>query len=124
MSEVVKVECKGEHIVIVEDFNNHVGDAIVDNHNKVTFGGRLVRKLIESGKYILVNNSEKTTGSPFTRYDPTDPLADEKKAALTCLSYPKICYNMLIGWRLIKIYFRHPADQSKIINLNLLTITR
>lgn len=38
--------------------------------------------MLNSNKYFLVNNSEKTKGGPFTRYDPSDPLLDEKKSVL------------------------------------------
>ena len=31
---------------------------------------------------ILLNNCEKTTGGPFTRYDPSKPSEDEKKSCL------------------------------------------
>ena len=45
----------------------------VENNNaKVTFGGKLVHSLLEDGKYLLINNSTKCTGGPFTRIDPSD----------------------------------------------------
>ena len=45
----------------------------VENNNpKVTFGGKLVQQLLMDGKYLLVNNSSKCIGFPFTRVDPSD----------------------------------------------------
>ena len=35
--------------------------------------GNLVHKLLATGKYILVNNSLKCEGGPFTRVDPSNP---------------------------------------------------
>ena len=43
-----------------------------ENNKKVTFGGKLVHQLLEDGNYILLNNSEKCVGGPFTRIDPAD----------------------------------------------------
>ena len=48
----------------------------------MTYGGKLIKQLIDTGKYYLVNSSEKTIGGPFTRYDPRDPSSDDSKAAL------------------------------------------
>ena len=60
-------------MVILGDINKHVGDIIEGNHDKVTFGGRLIKKLLETEKYELVNSTKKVVGGPFTRYDPADP---------------------------------------------------
>ena len=53
----------------------------VDGNNpKVTFGGKLVHKLLENRKYLLLNNSQKCNWGPFTRVDPSD------QSKLSCLS--------------------------------------
>ena len=39
---------------------------------KVSFGGKLIHNLLSGGKCLLVNNSEKCVGGPFTRVDPAD----------------------------------------------------
>ena len=47
------------------------------NHEKVSPGGKLIKELIETGKYVLANASDKTVGGPFTRYTPNcigDPV--------------------------------------------------
>ena len=54
MTEVLKIEAKNELVVILGDMNKHVGDIIEGNHDKVTFGGRLIKKLLETEKYELV----------------------------------------------------------------------
>ena len=51
---------KGENLVVLGDLNKHVGSGelgVAGNHEKVTFGGELVRDLIDSGDIILVNNT-------------------------------------------------------------------
>ena len=45
---------------------------VIGNNPKVTFGGKLVHRLLSSEKYILVNNSSKCKGGPFTRVDPSN----------------------------------------------------
>ena len=85
LDEINSVLCKGESLIIMGDLNKHVGSdelGITGNHNKVSYGGSLVRDLVQRGDLILVNNSEKTTGGPFTIYDPSKPSEDEKKSCL------------------------------------------
>ena len=68
---------------MIGDFNRHIGDIIEGNEDgKVSFGGHLVRDLIDTGNYCLVNATEKVIGGPYTRYDPSDPHNDEKKSVL------------------------------------------
>ena len=55
---------------------------VIGNHDKITFGGTLVRELIETGKYAIINNSDKVSGGPFTRYDPGDTNDITKKSVL------------------------------------------
>ena len=41
-----------------------------------------MHKLLESGEYMLVNNTTKAIGGPFTRVDPHDPDNLEKRSLL------------------------------------------
>ena len=40
------------------------------NKPEVSKGGVLVRELLASKEYVLVNNTDKAEGGPFTRVDP------------------------------------------------------
>ena len=83
LEEVAKVEAKDEFICIIGDLNRHIGNIIEGNDkDKVSFGGQLVRDFIDTGKYCLVNATDKVIGGPYTRYDPSDPFNDEKKSVL------------------------------------------
>ena len=83
LQEIAKIEAKEELFCIIGDLNRHVGDLIVGNEkDKVSFGGQLIRELLDTGKYCLVNASDKVVGGPFTRYDPSDPSNDDKKSVL------------------------------------------
>ena len=74
-----------ESLVVLGDFNKHIGSdhlGVAGNHNKITFGGSLVRDLIDNGDVILVNNTNKAEGGPFTRKDPSNPQDENKKSCL------------------------------------------
>ena len=54
-----------------------------DNHKSfVSSGGKLVRELLDTNKYILVNGTDKAEGGPYTRFDSSSPDDDLKKSAL------------------------------------------
>ena len=82
VDELNVIERRGEEVLLLGDMNKHVGDIIPGNHPKCSFGGKLVRKLLSTGKYILVNASSKVEGGPFTRYDPAKPDDEERKSCL------------------------------------------
>ena len=59
---------------MIGDFNRKIGKLVPGNNDDVeSYGGSLIRQLIETGRYVLVNASDKVKGGPFTRYDPGDP---------------------------------------------------
>ena len=82
LSELKKIELLGEHAILIGDMNKHVGDIIKANHNKVSHGGKMIRDMINTKKYILVNSTNKVKGGPFTRYNPSNPNEDEFKSCL------------------------------------------
>ena len=65
-------------MIWVGDFNWQIGDIVEGNRNKVSHGGSLIRDLIESDKYVLLNASPKVKNGPWTRYDPSSPDDDDK----------------------------------------------
>ena len=62
------------HVVVAGDLNRQVGNdhlGVAGNHPQVSAGGHLIRDLLASGAWVLVNNMvEKVEGGPFTRVDP------------------------------------------------------
>ena len=42
---------------------------VIGNNEKVSFGGKLIHNLLKGGKHVLVNNTKKCFGVPFTRVD-------------------------------------------------------
>ena len=80
--EIKTIESRNEELILCGDFNKHLGDIIPGNHQKCSFGGKLVKTFLKSDKYVLVNATEKAEGGPFTRYDPSDPKNDNLKSCL------------------------------------------
>ena len=63
--------------------NRHLGRFISVNYSeRVSYRGKQLVKLLETGKYILVNSSNLSSGGPYTWYDPSDPKNDSKKSIL------------------------------------------
>ena len=82
MKEVVKIEAKGEHLIILGDLNCHVGDIIEGNDTDISVGDILIRNLLLTEHYILANSTDKAEGGPHTRFDPSDPQCLSKKSCL------------------------------------------
>ena len=69
------IRCRGEEVVLIGDFNKQIGSdylGIPGNKPIISYGGQMVRDLLATENYLLVNNSDKVTGGPWTREDPSD----------------------------------------------------
>ena len=73
LDEITKIEAREENVLIIGDLNKHSVKYIRNNRDKETHGGNLIKELVRDGKYILVNSTNKTINSPFTRHSPEDP---------------------------------------------------
>ena len=62
------------------------------NHPKISFGGHLLRALLDSGDYVCLINSSKCTGGPFTRYEPSSPKDKDKMSCLDFVIISKRLY--------------------------------
>ena len=73
--ELQKIIDKDEYCMLVGDLNKLIGNdnlGIEGNNAQISFGGQLVRELVASGDWILLNNSERAVGGPWTREDPSN----------------------------------------------------
>ena len=73
--EMEGIRAKNEFCLLSGDLNKLVGCGewgVPDNHPEVSFGGKLLRDLLSTGNWFLVNALGETvvTGGPFTRQDP------------------------------------------------------
>ena len=85
VEELTKIRNRHENVLILGDLNKHIGNddlGVKGNHSKISRGGPYIRSLLNTKEYILVNNSDKTEGGPFTRFDSEYPDDDDKKSCL------------------------------------------
>ena len=64
-----EIKDRNESCLVIGDLNRAIGAdklGVKGNKTKISYGGQLVRELLEDGEYILANNSEKTKGGPWT----------------------------------------------------------
>ena len=64
---------RGEEVILLGDFNKQIGSdylGIEGNKQIISYGGQLVRDLLASENYVLVNNTKMSSGGPWTREDP------------------------------------------------------
>ena len=118
MEEIIKIEAKDEYIVLIGDMNKHVGDVIEGNSDKITFGGQLIRDLLKTDKYLLVNGTKKVVGGPHTRYDPADPKSLERRSCLGLVIVSKELskhVEKLVIDKQLKMTPGRPVSKSKII---------
>ena len=62
LKELEEVRSRGDHCLSVGDMNKRVGNdhlGIPGNHPDVSHGGQLIRDLVESGNWALVNAMEE-----------------------------------------------------------------
>ena len=75
MKDIKEIEDQNEAVMIIGDMNRAVGNGsygIKGNKSKVSHGGQLIRNMIKSGSYILVNNLDIVEGGPWTWVDRKD----------------------------------------------------
>ena len=74
LKNLEEARLRGDHCLLVGDMNKQVGSdhlGVPGNHPEGTPGGHLIRDLVESGNWVMVNSmKEKVEGGPFTRQDP------------------------------------------------------
>ena len=67
--ELDKIKERNEFCLMVGDYNRAIGAGrlgIKGNRPNVSYGGKLLLELLESGEHILGNSSEKVEGGPWT----------------------------------------------------------
>ena len=83
MRKVDAIMIRGESVLIIGDLNRSIGSdehGVKGNHDKVSYGGELVRGTLAEGKLILLNNMAE--GGPFTWVDLANP--ENKSCLVLC----------------------------------------
>ena len=73
--DLENIRARNEFCILGGDMNKWVGSGelgITGNHPQLSFGGKLLRELLASRNWVLVNGmgEETVIGGPFTRQDP------------------------------------------------------
>ena len=69
MEDVKEIEELNEDVLIIGDLNRAVGGGawgVKGNKDKITPGGQLIRNLVKTERYVLVNNLDLVEGGPWT----------------------------------------------------------
>ena len=72
MEDVKEIEDRNEDVMIIGDLNRAVGSGawgIKGKKEKISPGGQLIRNLIKTGRYVLLNNLDIVSGGPWTWID-------------------------------------------------------
>ena len=91
-NELEIIRCRGEEVILIGDFNKQIGSdnlGISGNKQIISYGGQMVRDLLASDNYILVNNTEKAKGGPWRRGDPSD------KNKKSCLDFAIVSIQLV-----------------------------
>ena len=105
--EIKKIENRNELLLIIGDLNKKIGNdayGVKGNHNKISFGGELVRSLLYNGEYVCLNNCDLATGGPFTRFDPSCP---DNLENMSCIDL------VLASNRLVKFIDKFEIDSGR-----------
>ena len=68
LKEMNKIRSRGEECILIGDLNKLVGCdhlGVKGNNERISYGGQLLRELIATEDYCLVNNLDIATGGPF-----------------------------------------------------------
>ena len=108
--ELCMIEMRGEAALLIGDVNRAVGAdelGVKGNKEKVSFGGELVRDLVESKDYVIFNNLEIAVGGPWTREDPAD-------GGLSCLDLAIGSVNLLPFLRVVEVDSRRKVSAKRV----------
>ena len=74
--EIKTIEERGEAVMFIGDMNRAVGAddlGIKGNKTSISNGGKLIRDLMETKEFILLNNLDIVEGGPWTWISRSDP---------------------------------------------------
>ena len=74
--EMETIRSRGDSVLLVGDLNKKVGAdrwGVVGNNDKVSYGGQLIRDMLATEEFMLINNTKAAQGGAFTWEDPGNP---------------------------------------------------
>ena len=104
--ELEEIKKRGDYTLIAGDVNRKIGSGehgVDGNSEKTSEGGELLRDLLATKDYILVNNTELAEGGPWTWEDPKDRRKPWKDRNKSCLDLIIVCKRLLPFIKCLKI---------------------
>ena len=95
--ELDRIRINKEGCVLLGDLNKAVGAdnlGVKGNKPTISYGGHLIRNLVETKEYFLANNTPEAEGGPFTREEPGDVHLPWERRRKSCLDLILISANL------------------------------
>ena len=73
LKELANIEARKELALLVGDLSRAVGKGklgVEGNSGKISYGGQMIRDLVNAGDYVLLNDLSLAVGGPWTRVGP------------------------------------------------------
>ena len=100
LEDVKEIEDRNEEVLILGDLNRAVGsgtEGVKGNKDKVTAGGQLIRNMVKTGRYVIVNNLDLVEGGPWTWIDRQDnKIKSCLDLAIVSVSLVPFIYKVII----------------------------
>ena len=68
-NELDEMKLRDESCILLGDLNRAIGtgnEGVPGNHEKVSYGGQLVREILQDQEYVLLNSIQQAEGGPWT----------------------------------------------------------
>ena len=107
--ELDDIRKRGDFQILAGDANKQIGNGeleIEGNNESTSEGVDLMRELLASKDYILVNNTELAEGGPWTWEDPKDRKKPWKERNKSCLDLFIVCKQLFPIIKGLKIDYK------------------
>ena len=95
--ELEAIRTRGDFALLAGDMNRKIGNGewgVDGNYESTSLGGDLVRELLATEDYILINNTDLAEGGPWTWEDPKDRKKPWEEKNKSCLDLVIVCKQL------------------------------
>ena len=114
--ELEAIRTRGDFALLVGDMNRKIGNGelgVEGNSGSTSLGGDLIRELLATEDYILVNNTDLAEGGPWTWEDPKDRKKPWEERNKSCLDLVIVCKQLLPFVKNLKIDSRRDISLKR-----------
>ena len=105
-NELEAIRTRGDFTLFAGDWNRKIGNGklgVKGNDERTSLGGDLVRELLATEDYILVNSTDLAEGGPWTWEDPKDRGKPWEERNKSCLDMVVVCKRLFPFIKSLKI---------------------